>query len=164
MQRPILKLAGLALVLVLSGCVTPPQRTGEGAAPVPGAAREIERERGGEQADPWALPGAVRSLVQRAEAASNAGDHAAAAAQLERALAIVPRHPVIWQNLAVVRYREGNYQQAESLALRSNSLAKGLPALQQRNWTLIETARRLSGDEAGARKAAVELERLGVQR
>src|SRR5699024_9637282 len=50
------------------------------------------------------VPAAARSLAARAEKASQVGDHEAAAAYLERALRIAPSHPVLWQNLAVVRY------------------------------------------------------------
>ena len=40
---------------------------------------------------------------------------------LERALRIEPRNPSLWHELAGVRLLEGHYEQADSLAQRSNS-------------------------------------------
>lgn len=143
-------MANLALGL-LAGCITPPPggpvpppapgETGERpAVPTPG-----ERTVG--------LPMAVRDLVSRAEDSSAAGEHDRAAAYLERALRIVPRNAILWQNLAVVRYRQGRYAQAESLALKSIALAGDNVSLKRQDWTLIGAARHLQGDEAGARQA-----------
>lgn len=99
------------------------------------------------------MPTAVRDLVSRAQDSSAAGEHDRAVAYLERALRIVPRNPVIWQNLAVVRYRQGQYAQAESLALKSIALAGDNSNLKHQDWMLVGEARHLQGDEAGAREA-----------
>lgn len=107
------------------------------------------------------LPPAARGLAERAERAVAARDYDSAAAQLERAMRIAPDHPVLWQNLAVVRYAEGNYAQAEQLAQKSNTLAGEARELQQQNWQLIETVRRLRGDERGAAEAAQRARSLG---
>lgn len=111
-----------------------------------------------------ALPPAARSLMARADRASAAGRHDEAAAQLERALRIAPRHPVLWQNLAVVRYRQRDYDKVEGLALKSNSLAAGAPALRKANWELIATVRRLKGNLRGADAAAAEARALSGAR
>jgi|HigsolmetaGSP11D_1036233.scaffolds.fasta_scaffold02890_2 Putative Zn-dependent protease, contains TPR repeats len=106
-----------------------------------------------------ALPPAARSLVAKAEAASNAGRHDEAAAYLERALRIAPRNPQLWQNLAVVRYRQKDYAKVEGLAQRSNALAPATSPLRKTNWELIATVRKLLGDARGAAAAAAEARR-----
>ncbi|HEX5515074.1 MAG TPA: tetratricopeptide repeat protein [Gammaproteobacteria bacterium] len=110
---------------------------------------------------PTPLPPAARSLAAQAERASQAGDHEAAAAHLERALRVAPNHPVLWQNLAVVRYRQRDYGKVEGLALKSNSLAAAQPGLRAENWRLIAEVRRQRGDSRGADAAMVEARRLG---
>jgi tetratricopeptide (TPR) repeat protein len=107
-----------------------------------------------------ALPPAARSLAAQAERASQVGDHEAAAAHLERALRIAPSHSVLWQNLAVVRYRQGDYDKVEGLALKSNALASGDNALRRENWRLIAEVRRLRGDHRGAEAAREQTRRL----
>jgi tetratricopeptide (TPR) repeat protein len=98
-------------------------------------------------------PPAVLALLDRAEHQANAGDLGSAAATLERAIRIDSRNPVLWHHLASVRFAEGEFDQAENLAAKSNSLAPGNRALQIRNWLLIADARRSRGDSAGARAA-----------
>jgi len=90
----------------------------------------------------------------RADAA--AGQLARAAASLERALRIEPRNPRLWQELARVRLKQGDFAQAESVAARSNSWAGDDDQLRAENWRLIARAREARGDTAGAR-AALEL-------
>jgi Tfp pilus assembly protein PilF len=84
-----------------------------------------------------------------------------AAASLERALRIEPRNPRLWQELARVRLKQGDYAQAESVAARSNSWAGNDNRLRAENWRLIAQAREARGDAAGARAAleAAELQR-----
>lgn len=161
-MTPVSRIAMFSvLVLALAGgCAVPAgsqhhgsvTRTGTPAVPQqPAAPRQVA-------APP---PPAAMALVEQAERASEAGRHAEAAALLERALRIAPSHPVLWQNLAVVRYREGDYVQAEQLALRSNTLAGSYPVeLRRRNWELIAVARELRGDKAGAQAARSEGVRL----
>lgn len=155
--------AGLVLSL-LAGCagVRPPQ------APTPPPAPS---ETHGEQRPPTAaeerkaaMPVAVRDLVSRAEDSSEAGEQDRAVAYLERALRIVPRNPVIWQNLAVVRYRQRQYAQAESLALKSIALAGEDVDLMREDWVLISAVRHLQGDEAGAKQARARAARLADTR
>lgn len=87
----------------------------------------------------------------RADAA--AGKLVTAAASLERALRIEPRNPRLWQELARVRLKQGQYAQAESVAARSNSWAGDDKALRAENWRLIAEARSARGDTEGARQA-----------
>ena len=76
-----------------------------------------------------------------------------AGAALERALRIEPRNAGIWHDLAQIRLHQGQYQQAESLASKSNSLAGGNRSLQARNWKVIASARKAAGNSAGAEEA-----------
>lgn len=101
---------------------------------------------------------AVAGLMERARADAGTGRYADAAASLERALRIEPRNPRLWHELARVRLKQGEYEQAENIAARSNSWAGGDSALRAENWRLIAEARAARGDEAGARSA---LERTG---
>lgn len=96
---------------------------------------------------------AVASLVDGARADVAAGRLVNAAASLERALRIEPRNPRLWQELARVRLRQGDYAQAESVAARSSSWAGNDNRLRAENWRLIAQAREARGDAAGARAA-----------
>jgi predicted Zn-dependent protease len=89
---------------------------------------------------------------------SNQLDKAGAA--LERALRIEPRNAGIWHDLAQIRLHQGQYQQAESLANNSSSLAGGNRALQARNWRLMAAARKASGNTAGAEEAEARAAQL----
>src|SRR6266581_2730453 len=125
----------LALAAILGGCATvytPPPGTAPAPAPAPESAA-------------------------RAETA--AGRLANAAASLERALRIEPRNPRLWQELARVRLKQGDYAQAESTAARSNSWAGSDNALRAENWRLIAHAREARGDAEGAKGALEAAER-----
>jgi Tfp pilus assembly protein PilF len=98
---------------------------------------------------------AIAGLVDGARADAAAGRLANAAASLERALRIEPRNPRLWQELARVRLKQGDYAQVESTAARSNSWAGSDNALRAENWRLIAHARDARGDAEGA-KAALE--------
>lgn len=108
---------------------------------------------------------AVVSLHQQAEQESSAGRHDNAVAVLERALRIEPRNPFLWSALAEAHLAAGHHAQAENSAVRANSLARGNPWLESRNWGTIAGARRANGDAAGARDAAdrAESARLRIQ-
>lgn len=96
---------------------------------------------------------AIASLMESAQANTQAGRLANAAASLERALRIEPRNPRVWQELARVRLAQGDYMQVEGLAARSNTWARDDPALRAENWRLIAKAREARGDVQGAQTA-----------
>jgi tetratricopeptide (TPR) repeat protein len=98
---------------------------------------------------------AVAGLMNSARTDAAAGNLPNAAASLERALRIEPRNPRLWQELARVRLKQGQYAQAESVAARSNSWAGDDKALRAENWRLIAETRRARGDAEGA-EAALE--------
>ena len=96
---------------------------------------------------------AIAGLVDSARADEAAGRLPNAAASLERALRIEPRNPRLWQELARVRLRQGDYAQAENLAQRSNTWGGTDNRLRAENWSLIAQSRQARGDADGARKA-----------
>lgn len=86
-------------------------------------------------------PPATDSLVALADRQAAAGDVAQAAAQLERALRIRPQDPVLWQKLAWLRLKNGDFEQAAALAARSDSLAGNNAALRAENVRITDLAR-----------------------
>jgi cytochrome c-type biogenesis protein CcmH/NrfG len=103
---------------------------------------------------------AVARLAEGARAESTQGEHAKAAASLERALRIEPRNPRLWQELARVRLQQRDYAQAESVATRSNSWAGSDNSVRAENWRIIAEARSARGDATGARAAMEQADRL----
>lgn len=158
-----LRALALLLPLALTACAVfpPEERRPEPVEPAeapepeveetPEPAAEPEPERPG-------IPDAVLALVADAREAANAGDYDQAAAYLERAVRISPDLAPLWQNLAVVRFQQGDFAQAEQMARRSIRLAEGDRVLQQRNWRIIEASRVEQGDEEGAMEARREAE------
>jgi len=153
----------IAFAAFLAGCATAPgpaptpapepdlppvQLPEPGPAPVPAPAPRAENV-------------AIAGLMDTARADAAAGRLANAAATLERALRIEPRNPRLWQELARVRLKQGQYAQAESVAARSNSWAGSDNALRAENWRLIAEARTARGDAEGARAALDTAERIG---
>lgn len=169
------RLLALLLPLALGACtLLPPEHRPTEPAPEPEPTEEPDApepdEREPEVEDPReeaaepardrapAIPDAVIELVADARDASRSGDYDQAAAYLERAVRISPDLAPLWQNLAVVRFQQGDYAQAEQMARRSIRLADGDRALQRRNWQLIEASRVERGDEEGAREARRQAE------
>lgn len=144
------------------------EEAGSGAVTIP--MRGAEADGSG---DPWELPPAriagaehpddqvrgsrvnpaVVALLDTANRQERNGHHDRAAASLERALQIEPREAWLWHRLGQLRLMQGQPDQAEHLALRSNTLAQGNIRLTADNWSLIADARRRRGDDAGARSA-----------
>lgn len=79
-----------------------------------------------------------------------------AAATLERALQIQPNNPATLHYLGVLRLQQGQYDQAEVLAARSNLRVGRNVALRNRNLQLIQAANkaRTSGTVPGAVNAS----------
>src|SRR3989344_9270724 len=88
--------------------------------------------------EPESLPvsdnNAVTVLADAARADAASGKIDAAVASFERALRIEPRNPALWHELAKLRLQQGQYQQAEGLAARSNGWAGGNTALRAGHW------------------------------
>ena len=96
---------------------------------------------------------AVVALLGNADRQAGSGQLDGAAAALERALRIEPRNAILWQRLADIRLRQKQPGQAESLALKSNTLAVGDRATQAGNWRIIAKSRRMRSDADGASQA-----------
>ena len=96
---------------------------------------------------------AVLALLSEARSAARSGHLQTSGSLLERALRIEPRNSVLWYYLAKMRLKQGSFEQAASLAAKSNSLSQGDRRLQADNWRIIAHARQRLGDVEGARKA-----------
>jgi tetratricopeptide (TPR) repeat protein len=159
----------ILLAALLAGCSTATRVPGPGhpsGAPVDAPAAELQpaddrgrriRVRAYDPSTRVAVRAehgqAVNSLLERSRRQEAAGELAAAAGTLERALRIEPRNARLWHRLAALRYRQSRYVMAQDLATRSNSLAADDRELKRVNWRLIAAARRAQGDETGAREA-----------
>lgn len=67
-------------------------------------------------------PAAVVALIKRAAQQELNGDYKAAGASLQRAIRIAPRYPESYYRLGELRFKEGLYSQAYSLAAKTLSL------------------------------------------
>lgn len=138
------------MVHVAPGYVPPPaRRIGRNAAET----RSSGFLQGKASSERFRSSPAVMALLARAKDAKQANKPDLAASALERALRIEPTDPRVWHELALVRLRQGQYLQAEAVALKSNSLAAQWPAVWPENWQLIASARRKMGDEEGVNEA-----------
>jgi predicted Zn-dependent protease len=102
---------------------------------------------------PKTLGPATRSLVAQAQQQLKAGQDAAAASTLERALRIEPDNPLIWLEMAKLRHTEGNAAQAESMARKALSMAGGDARVQSSAWRVIADSFRARGRNPEAREA-----------
>ena len=139
MPRSVLKLfLASALVALLSNCAT--------LAPSP---------------PPVSQNAAVVALVEQARTEAASGKPASAAGSVERALRIEPRNPYLWQELARLRLAQGDFAQAENLAVRANTWAGSDRSLRSANWQLIGEARAARGDSLGAEDALRRARQFG---
>jgi Flp pilus assembly protein TadD len=121
----------LIVLLAVGGCAAPPPAPEtKPAPPPPPTAPEARKE-----------SVAIAGLMDSARNDAAAGKLSNAAATLERALRIEPANPRLWQELARVRLQQGQFAQAESTAMRSNSYAGSDAALRAENERIIENAR-----------------------
>ena len=142
--------SAFVVVFLLAGCAAvPPEDVPPPAAPpAPPPTAKSENV-------------AIAGLMQSARDDTAAGRLSNAAATLERALRIEPRNPRLWQELARVRLKQGEYAQVESTAARSNSWAGSDGGLRAENWRLIAQAREARGDATGAKAALEQAGKLG---
>lgn len=104
--------------------------------------------------------GAVLSLLQQAQADRAAGRYEQAAAGLERGLRIEARNYFLWAALAQVYLAQGQFDQAQSVAQKSNSLARGNVYVELENWKTIAGALQGMGDAIGALQAQARVDEL----
>jgi Flp pilus assembly protein TadD len=79
----------------------------------------------------------VQNIKNQAIQLRNKGQLEAAAQTLERGLRIAPKDASLWSQLAAVRLQQRQYGQAQSMAHKSNNLARGNRALIQKNQNII---------------------------
>ena len=153
--------AGLAVLLLLAGCVPPdfgtPDPVQRTPVPAPTAPPAVAVVRPVPALTP--LPGgtveprpplrtappvssASQALLTQSRGHQAAGDYDLAAASIERALRIEPRQPVLWLELGNIRLKEADYAQAESMGRKALSLSAGDAALTAQAEQLIATAKR----------------------
>lgn len=96
---------------------------------------------------------AVIALLKSADQQKRSGSMQAAESSLERAQRIAPRDPEIYYQWADIRRLEGQWSQAEQLALKGTNMAIGDAIMLRRLWLLIADIRSAVGDSAGAKQA-----------
>ncbi|MNH18829.1 Tetratricopeptide repeat protein [compost metagenome] len=94
----------------------------------------------GERSAPTQSNSASTTLIETASRQYENGQLDQAAATLERALHIQPNNPATLHYLGVLRLQQGQYQQAETLAARSNIRVGRNVELRNRNFQLIQAA------------------------
>lgn len=163
--------AAVALLLALAGCAVPqpipegqPPRPPDLPAEPPTAPKPSPygyREDSGYARSAEEVSGpAVINLLDRARGDLAAGRVEQAVASLETALQIERRNPFVWQQLAAAHLRRHQPEDAEIVAQRSNSFARGNPYIEVENWRLIAAARSARGDRAGAEQAREKVAEL----
>lgn len=104
---------------------------------------------------------AVSVLWEQAEQARKSGDVDGALAQLEQAVKIQPKSPVLWSRMAELKLKQRQYVSAENIAAKSNQLVAGRnKVLEYRNWLIIAKARDANGDYAGSAEASARAKAL----
>lgn len=101
---------------------------------------------------------AVVALVNQADASQKRGDLDAAVVNLERALRIDSRNPVITYRLAQLRLKQSKPQLAEDLAGKAALLAGSDLDLKRKSWLLIAEARQNLQNYQGAKEAKLKAE------
>ncbi|MBV0934201.1 tetratricopeptide repeat protein [Marinobacterium weihaiense] len=96
---------------------------------------------------------AVVALLDSARRDTGSGNLRTAQSRLERALRIAPRDPEVYFQLADVQRRQGQFLQAEQVALKGVSVASGQAGALRRLWLLVADIRAEAGNAAGARQA-----------
>ena len=96
----------------------------------------------------------VIALLEESKAKMEHGELTSAAASLERALRLEPKNARLWNQLGLVRLRQKNWQQAITLAKKSNSLAVKDFDLQAANWKIIAQAHSRAGNKSAAKIAS----------
>ena len=103
---------------------------------------------------------AVIALLTEADGYAKAGRGEQAAASLERALRIEPKNALLWHRLAVIRLQQGQWEQAVTLARKSNALSGRDHELQSGNWEVIAKAYEALGEGDKAKDAWEKVKNL----
>lgn len=84
----------------------------------------------------------TQKIITQAAELRNKGQLEAAAQTLERGLRITPKDATLWSRLAAIRLQQKQYDQAQAMAQKSNTLAGTNTTIIQKNNAIIETAQR----------------------
>ncbi|HKY91055.1 MAG TPA: tetratricopeptide repeat protein [Nevskiaceae bacterium] len=106
---------------------------------------------------------AVVALMRQARQKRDQNQLDRAAEDLERAIRIEPRNYFVWSMLAQIYLEQQNYDQAISVAGKSNSLARGNVYVELPNWKTISAARSAQGDSIGALQAQSKVDEIQRQ-
>ena len=98
---------------------------------------------------------AVSALLKKASSALGKNDLDGAAAYLENAQRLDPKNSKILYDIANIRYHQGRYKEAESMASRAVQTG-GNNAMLKKSWSLISNSRNKLGDSQGAVQAATK--------
>jgi tetratricopeptide (TPR) repeat protein len=114
-----------------------------------------------ERTAPGQSNSASTTLIETASRQYESGQLDQAAATLERALHIQPNNPATLHYLGVLRLQQGQYQQAETLAARSNMRVGRNVELRNRNFQLIQAAQQAqaSGTPPNAKEDLVAVQK-----
>lgn len=96
---------------------------------------------------PYQTSSIAADFSRKAEKQVVQGRFDLAAATLERGLRVAPKDATLWSKLADVKLQQQQYQQARSLAAKSNSLAGGNKSIMQKNQQIIDEARQKTGGQ-----------------
>lgn len=89
---------------------------------------------------------AVKALLVRAYADAKLGRTNAAMKKLERGLRMEPQNPKLWNQLAELHYKKGNYQQAITMAKKAINLSSNDQDMTNKNWQFISKVAEKSGN------------------
>lgn len=153
----VLVVCWLVGALGLAGCASVPPSTG--GPPIP----DVEGDVMPSQAALHTGFAALDRLLLEGEAQRKAGQLAAAASTLERAMRLAPRAPEVYVALARVQLDQRDYGKAEQMAQRALSwlgdsadAADGTTQARRQRaeaWSIIARARRAAGDIGAAQDA-----------
>ena len=138
----------VAVIAAISGCgVMQRNTTDESPQPITSSSGAVQHSFSNAE---------VVASWQQAEVARQSGDFMGAFRHLRKALELEPSDPVVWSRLAEMALRLNKPEPAEKYADRSNLLANGNNTLVYRNWLIIQRAREVNNDIAGAEQALVK--------
>lgn len=103
----------------------------------------------------------IVALLDDADNLANAGKSDQAADTIERALRIEPRNAFLWHRLALIRIQQQQWQQAITMARKSNALATNNDKLKSENWGVIALAYEKLGNQQKANEARMKQKAQG---
>ena len=103
---------------------------------------------------------AVVALRGQAQASLSAGETSIAASSIERALRIQAKNPVLWLDLAEIRFAQQEFTQAENTARKALAYAGNKRDINKKAWTVIANSRYARNDKDGGLRAEAEAARF----